>query len=54
MCDDTLFLLKAKPKCLAAHDDFIRTIAVCDEGFVVSGSGSKDGYAAVWKVDTII
>ena len=45
---------KATPKCLAAHDDFIRTIAVCDAGFVVSGSGSKDGYAAIWKVDTIV
>ncbi|KAL5481240.1 hypothetical protein EMCRGX_G021370 [Ephydatia muelleri] len=28
---------KAKPKCLAAHDDFIRTIAVCDEGCLSEG-----------------
>ena len=37
------------PKTLSAHDDFIRTMALTDIDLVVSGSGSNDGYAAVWK-----
>ncbi len=37
------------PKILTAHDDFIRTMTMTDINLVVSGSGSNDGYAAVWK-----
>lgn len=37
------------PKILSAHDDFIRTMTMTDIDLVVSGSGSNDGYAAVWK-----
>lgn len=37
------------PKILSAHDDFIRAMTMTDVNLVVSGSGSNDGYAAVWK-----
>lgn len=37
------------PKILSAHEDFIRTMTMTDIDLVVSGSGSNDGYAAVWK-----
>ena len=37
------------PKVLSAHDDSIRAMTMTDIGIVVSGSGSNDGYAAVWK-----
>jgi len=37
------------PKILSAHEDFIRTMTLTDINLVVSGSGSNDGYAAVWK-----
>ena len=33
---------------LSSHEDIIRTMAVADR-CVVSGSGSNDGYAAVWR-----
>ena len=33
---------------LSAHEDIVRTMAVADR-YVVSGSGSNDGYAAVWR-----
>ena len=33
---------------LSAHEDIIRTMTVADR-YVVSGSGSNDGYAAVWR-----
>lgn len=37
------------PKILSAHEDFIRTMTLTDINLVISGSGSNDGYAAVWK-----
>ena len=37
------------PKILSAHDDHIRTMTMTDIDLVISGSGSNDGYAAVWK-----
>jgi len=37
------------PKILSAHEDFIRAMALTGIDLVVSGSGSNDGYAAVWK-----
>jgi len=40
---------KGMPKILCAHDDFIRTMTTTELDLVVSGSGSNDGYAAVWK-----
>lgn len=45
----TVCLLLQMPKILSAHEDFIRTMTLTDIGLVVSGSGSNDGYAAVWK-----
>ena len=41
-------VLKILQSQLSAHEDIIRTMAVADR-FVVSGSGSNDGYAAVWR-----
>ena len=37
------------PKILSAHDDSIRTMTTTELNLVISGSGSNDGYAAVWK-----
>ncbi len=39
------------PKILTAHDeDVVRSMTTTDLGLVVSGGGSNDGYAAVWKI----
>ena len=43
-------LLLAQPKVLNAHDDKVRSMAVIEGGLIVSGSGSNDGYANVWKL----
>ncbi|XP_064390459.1 DENN domain-containing protein 3-like [Halichondria panicea] len=38
------------PKILTAHDeDVVRSMTMTDLNLVVSGGGSNDGYAAVWK-----
>ncbi len=38
------------PKILIAHDeDVVRSMTMTDLNLVVSGGGSNDGYAAVWK-----
>jgi len=37
------------PKVLSAHEDNVRTMTMTDINLVVSGGGSSDGYAAVWK-----
>ena len=38
------------PKILSAHDDdVVRSMTMTDINMVVSGGGSNDGYAAVWK-----
>lgn len=36
-------------KTIAAHEDTIRTMLLTEDGHIVSGSGSKDGSAAVWN-----
>ena len=40
----------SQPKVLSAHDDKVRSMAVIENGLVVSGSGSNDGYANVWRL----
>ena len=34
---------------LSLHQDRVRSMCLTDEGFVVSGPGSRDGRIAVWK-----
>lgn len=46
----SLSLQPPQPKVLNAHDDKVRSMAVIEGGLVVSGSGSNDGYANVWRL----
>lgn len=34
---------------IIAHEDTIRTMLLTENGHIVSGSGSKDGSAAIWN-----
>ena len=42
--------LSLQPKILDAHDDKVRSMTYTDNDLVISGSGSSDGYANVWKL----
>lgn len=46
-----LHFVYLQPKILSAHDDKIRSMAATDTDFIISGTGSNDGYANVWKLN---